>query len=104
MKTRHLLGLLVVFTLCVAAASLKSTAASWLISNNQNVVGVPPESRSEYPSSVQTPTPVSTPPVRIKPNPRPERDRVWSLRPDPTPSMPPNADIILFIHGMDSRA
>src|SRR5215217_4590385 len=112
MKTHNLLGLLVVFTSCIVAVNLKSTAASNLFSNNEHVIGVLSGSRSEYPGSVQTPTPVniqtpipgSTPRVRI-PIPRgPGRIPVWTLRPDPTPSIPPNSDIILFIHGMDSRA
>lgn len=30
--------------------------------------------------------------------------RDWTLRPEPSPTVAPNADIILFIHGMDSRA
>jgi hypothetical protein len=70
------------------------------------------------PSAAPTPTPV---PI-VTPSPSPSPIEVtpittiapgkatgatmhdWVLRPEPTPSIPANSDILLFIHGMDSRA
>lgn len=51
------------------------------------------------------PTPVGGPialPGAQLPTKTPVRD--WVLRADPQPSIAPNSDVLLFIHGMDSRA
>ncbi len=49
-----------------------------------------------------TPTPVQLEPIPTNGTKRPLKN--WVLRPDLEPSIPSNADILLFIHGMDSRA
>ena len=49
-------------------------------------------------------TPLQSTKVPIKaPLNRPNTER-WILRADEQPAIPPNSDILLFIHGMDSRA
>ncbi len=48
---------------------------------------------------VQAPVRQLRPPIeKFPPPPR------WALRPDWQPSIPPNSEVLLFIHGMDSRA
>ena len=70
------------------------------------------------PSAAPTPTPVpiftpspSPSPIAVTPITTIEPGKAtgatmhdWVLRPEPTPSIPANSDILLFIHGMDSRA
>ncbi len=48
----------------------------------------PPDSAARPPGGAQSPPP--------NPN--------WILREEPPPAIPPNSEILLFIHGMDSRA
>src|SRR5690242_6685755 len=51
-------------------------------------------------------TPMASPtgtPIRVPLSPVPKRSR-WTLWPDVQPTIAPNAEILLFIHGMDSRA
>ncbi|MEQ1764757.1 MAG: hypothetical protein ABL984_16630, partial [Pyrinomonadaceae bacterium] len=48
-------------------------------------------------------TPVTTPPPSTVPA-DPNRGKDWILQPEPLPAILPNSEILLFIHGMDSRA
>ena len=58
------------------------------------------------PRTPPTPTPVpAATPIRLPDaTTRPTPDRGWILRDDLQPTIAPNAEILLFIHGMDSRA
>ena len=60
---------------------------------------------SPTPLGVATPTRTSaTVPTKTAVPASSQGPRDWTLRPDRVPSIGPNAEIILFIHGMDSRA
>lgn len=48
------------------------------------------------------PTPTPTPPVKVRPS--PSINARWILFDDLKPNIDPNSEILLFIHGMDSRA
>lgn len=58
------------------------------------------------PRQISSPTAAAIPvPIRLPDaTPRPTPERGWTLRDDFQPSIPPNSEILLFIHGMDSRA
>ena len=78
---------------------------------NQNPAGDLSGNRPP-PAPVQNPTPVQNPPpvaginpLPIEPPSEPKQPfRDWTLHEEAKPAIPPNAEIILFIHGMDSRA
>jgi len=52
------------------------------------------------PSTVETTGPLSPAPKGPLSSPTPR----WTLRPEPLPTIAPNSEILLFLHGMDSRA
>jgi len=70
--------------------------------NPTNPGGIPqnPGGTPQNPGGAIPQTPIPGKPI----GPRIKVPQAWVLNPDPTPSIPPNSDIILFIHGMDSRA
>ncbi len=59
---------------------------------------------SGSPPIITTTTPVVPTTTIGSTPPRPQQVHDWILRPDAIPSIPANSDILLFIHGMDSRA
>lgn len=83
-------------------------------------VNVPASHFPQYDLNVVVPTPLvawpaistSTLTVRTRftvaqlltPPPAAPTNPLWSLAPEPPPTIPPNSDVILFIHGMGSRA
>lgn len=70
------------------------------------IIGSPPYNPTLIPPVVTATPPATSPPVPISTTvpPNKTRSRNWSLRLETEPSIPPNSDILLFIHGMDSRA
>ncbi|MEP7075040.1 MAG: hypothetical protein ABI878_04450 [Acidobacteriota bacterium] len=67
-----------------------------------NVPGTPlPLGPQPAPTATPVPQPISTP-IR---GPRPPKTPRWVLRPEEKqPTIDPNSEVLLFIHGMDSRA
>ena len=88
------------------------------IASNANPTPTPFPTYTPIPSAAPTPTPVAI--SNPTPNPSPtvitpittfdpikatgSTFHDWNLHPEPSPSIPANSDILLFIHGMDSRA
>jgi len=86
--------------------------------SNQNAANGPSARPARTPLPISTPTPssqnsgtdVSANPPTPAPLKPPNQTKTpadrenWTLRPEPSPTIASNAQIILFIHGMDSRA
>jgi len=86
--------------------------------SNQNAANDPRARPARTPLPISTPTPskqssgndVTANPLTPAPLKPPDQTKTpadrenWTLRSEPSPTIPANAQIILFIHGMDSRA